>query len=166
MLRITATPVMPAIPATTHAHQVQRANKQGQLVSWPFQKVMMMGNVVQGRNALGEFFMLSLNKEFYCPEAIMKSCYALTDDYFIHAVKLTNDSTGIYFYNKVGNAYDIGKTAKNFLQLLNENQMRQIVLQETSSLHEEIIKKAFSPAASLINVQNKSDDLTILVSAV
>ena len=157
---------MPAIPATTHARQVQRANKQGQLISWPFQKVMMMDNVEQGRNALGEFFMLSLNKEFYSPEAIMKSCYALTDDYFIHAVKLTNDSTGIYFYNKVENTYDIGNAAKYFLQLLNENQMRQIVLQETSTLHEEIIKKAVSPAASLINEQSKSDDLIILVSAV
>lgn len=126
----------------------------------------MMGNVVQGKNALGEFFMLSVNKEFYCQEAIMKSCYALTDDYFIHVVKLTNDSTGIYFYNKPENTHDIGSAAKKFLQLVNENQMRQIVLQETSSLHEEIIKKAFSPAVSLIDVQNESDDLTILVSAV
>lgn len=165
---ITATQAIPAIPVTTHAHQVRRANNQGQLLSWPIQKAMMMENVVQGVNALGEFFMLSLGKVIYSREAIMKTCYAFTDHYYVHVVKVADETTGIYFYNKNGdsNEQDISAGVKKFLNSLNENQMRQIIYQETSVLHQEIVRKAFSPAIMLIDAECQDASLNILTSAV
>lgn len=127
-----------------------------------------MNNVVQGVNVLGEFFLLSLDKEHYSREAIMKTSYAFTDNYFIHVVKVADETTGICFYSKseCHNEKDISAGIKQFLQLLNENQMRQIIYQETSVLHEEIVKKAFAPAIVLIDNERQSNSLNILTSAV
>lgn len=127
-----------------------------------------MDNVVQGANALGEFFLLSLNKKIYSREAIMKTCYAFTDDYYIHVVKVADDDTGVCFYSKQENngVHDINSGIRQFLQSLNENQMRQIIHQETYILHEEIIKKAFAPAVLLIEKEIPDDSLNILTSAV
>lgn len=127
-----------------------------------------MNNVVQGANALGEFFLLSLDKDTYSREAIMKTCYAFTDNYFIHVVKVADNATGIYFYSKVeGNdEQHINAGVRHFLHLLNENQMRQIIHYETAALHEEIIKKAFAPAVSLIEKESQMNSLNILKSSV
>lgn len=128
----------------------------------------MMDTVVRGVNALGEFFLLSLDKELYSKEAIMKTCYVFTDDYFIHAIKVSNETTGICFYNKSEEhqVHDINTSVKQFLQTLQENEMRQIILQETKTLHEEIVKKAFAPATWLIEGEEQRDPLNILTSAV
>ncbi|MDU1062604.1 MAG: His-Xaa-Ser system protein HxsD [Leclercia adecarboxylata] len=127
-----------------------------------------MNNVVQGANALGEFFLLSLDKDTYSREAIMKTCYAFTDDYYIHVVRVADNTTGICFYSKKddNSEQNINSGVRLFLQALNENQMRQIIHQETATLHEEIIKKAFAPAVSLIENESQNDSLTILTSAV
>lgn len=128
----------------------------------------MMENVVQGTNALGDFFLLSLDKEIYSREAIMKTCYAFTDNYYIHVVKVANNTTGICFYskNEDHNNQHIDAGIRQFLQSLTENQMRQIIYQETSALHEEIVKKAFAPATALINNKSHNDTLNIITSAV
>lgn len=128
----------------------------------------MMENVVQGVNALGEFFLLSLSKEIYSREAIMKTCYEFTDNYYIHVVKVEDQTTGVCFYNKnEGNSErELSAGIKQFLQSLNENQMRQIIYQETSVLHQEIVKKAFAPAILLLDEERKNGSVNILTSAV
>lgn len=127
-----------------------------------------MDTVVQGVNPLGEFFLLSLDRERYSRETIMKTCYAFTDDFFIQVVKVAKETTGICFYNKDenNNTQNIQNAVKHFLQLLNENEMRHIIIQETGCMHQEIIKKAFSPALSLVNGQSQLDSDHILTSAV
>jgi len=127
-----------------------------------------MDMITQQKNALGEFFMLSLDKEIYSREAIMKTCYTMTDDYFLHVVKVSDETTGICFYSKkeIPDEQSIHLAVSEFLQLLHDNQLRQIVHQETSMIHEEIVRKAFSPAVSLIDKQSESESLTILKSAV
>ncbi|SAH86305.1 His-Xaa-Ser system protein HsxD [Enterobacter cloacae] len=62
-----------------------------------------MDNLKHGKNELGEYFLLLLNKTLYSREAIMKTCYAFTDDFFIHAVKSENEDVGICIYPKNGN---------------------------------------------------------------
>lgn len=127
-----------------------------------------MDNVVQGTNALGEFFLLSLEKEIYSREAVMKTCYAFTDDYYIHVVKVTDNTTGVCFYSKKENNsdQDIQTGIRLFLQSLNDNQMRQIIHQETADLHAEIVNKAFAPAISLIAKECPDASSHILTSAV
>ncbi|WP_166665222.1 His-Xaa-Ser system protein HxsD [Scandinavium goeteborgense] len=127
-----------------------------------------MDTVVHGVNALGEFFLLSLDKNIYSKEAIMKTCYAFTDDYFIHAIKVSDERVGVFFYNKSEDrdVQDINMAVRRFLQTLQENEMRQIILQETKTLHEEIVRKAFSPATWLIEGEEQRDPLNILTSAV
>lgn len=56
--------------------------------------------------------------------------------------------------------------AKHFLHLLHENQMRQIIHDETSVLHEEIVRKAFSPAAVFVENRVQADTQYILKSVV
>lgn len=128
----------------------------------------MMDTIVQGQNALGEFFLLPLNKDIYSKEAIMKTCYAFTDDYYIHVIKTLPESASICFYNKAENktAQDIKQAVKAFLHLLHENQLRHILLQETQTLHEEIVRKAFAPAASLLDASSQNAPEHILISAV
>ncbi|HEY4437551.1 MAG TPA: His-Xaa-Ser system protein HxsD [Lelliottia sp.] len=127
-----------------------------------------MENVVQGVNALGEFFLLSLGKGIYSREAIMKTCYAFTDSYYIQVVKVADETTGICFYDKgeENTCQDIRTGVKQFLQSLIENQMRYIIHQETSVLHQEIVRKTFSPAVVLIDEDSQSGSLNILTSAV
>lgn len=125
-----------------------------------------MDNLIHGKNELGEYFLLPLNKTLYSHEAIMKTCYAFTDDFFIHAVKSGNEDVGIYIYKKNDSVNDISTVAKQFLHLLHENQMRQIIHDETSILHEEIVKKAFSPAAVFVENRLQADTQDILKSVV
>lgn len=125
-----------------------------------------MDNLKHGKNELGEYFLLPLNKTLYSREAIMKTCYAFTDDFFVHAVKSENDNVGIYIYNKSDSVNDIHIIAKRFLHLLHENQMRQIIHDETSIIHEEIVRKAFSPAAVFVENRAQADTQDILKSAV
>lgn len=125
-----------------------------------------MDNLIHGKNELGEYFLLPLNKTLYSREAIMKTCYAFTDDFFIHAVKSGNEDVGIYIYKKNDSVNDISTIAKQFLHLLHENQMRKIIHDETSILHEEIVKKAFSPAAVFVENRLQADTQDILKSVV
>lgn len=127
-----------------------------------------MENIVQGVNALGEFFLLSLHREIYSREAIMKTCYEYTDNFYIHVVKLADKTTGIFFYSKIEYSDNQSANAeiKQFLQLLSENQMRHIIYQETSVIHQEIVKKAFSPAVLLIEKERQDVSHNILTSAV
>lgn len=83
----------------------------------------------------------------------MKTCYEFTDMYFIHAVKIESNTTGIYFYEKESNIKkaNIINDVKTFLELLNDNQMRQVIYLETATIHKDIVRKAFSPAATLID---------------
>ena len=128
----------------------------------------MMKTVSQGTNAMGEFTLLPLDKELYCRESIMKTCYAFTDDYYIHVIKLQEGTVGITFYQKHEDikGQDFAPIVKDFLQLLHENQMRQIILKETSNLHEQIVRKAFAPATSLMGQSQQDDSLHILTSRV
>ena len=125
-----------------------------------------MENLKHGKNELGEYFLLPLNKTLYSREAIMKTCYAFTDDFFIHAVKSENEDVGIYIYKKNDSVNDINRVAKHFLHLLNENQMRQIIHDETSIIHEEIVRKAFSPAAVFVENRAQTNTQDILTSVV
>ncbi|MCV2532066.1 His-Xaa-Ser system protein HxsD [Enterobacter wuhouensis] len=125
-----------------------------------------MDNLIHGKNDLGEYFLLPLNKTLYSREAIMKTCYAFTDDFFLHAVKLENEDVGIYIYKKNDSVNDINRVAKHFLHLLNENQMRQIIHDETSIIHEEIVRKAFSPAAVFVENRAQTNTQDILTSVV
>ncbi|HDR2720560.1 His-Xaa-Ser system protein HxsD [Enterobacter asburiae] len=125
-----------------------------------------MDNLKHGKNELGEYFLLPLNKTLYSREAIMKTCYAFTDDFFIHAVKSENEDVGIYIYQKSDSVNDINTVAKHFLHLLHENQMREIIHDETSVLHEEIVRKAFSPAAVFVENRVQADAQDILKSVV
>jgi His-Xaa-Ser system protein HxsD len=129
---------------------------------------MMMDTIVQGQNSLGEFFLLPLDKDIYSTEAIMKTCYAFTDDYFIHVIKTKPESVNVCFYNKneSDDASNIKTVVGRFLHLLHENQLRQIILQETQTLHEEIVRKAFSPVSVFVETQPNNAPDHILTSVV
>lgn len=128
----------------------------------------MMDTIVHGQNSLGEFFLLPLDKNIYNADAIMKTCYAFTDDYFIHVIKIKLENIGVCFYNKneSDNLRNIKTVTGRFLHLLHENQLRQIILQETQKLHEEIVRKAFSPAAVLVETHSQHAPDHILTSVV
>ncbi|WP_315707923.1 His-Xaa-Ser system protein HxsD [Brenneria uluponensis] len=122
----------------------------------------------KGTNALGDYFFVIADKDIYAINAVMKTCYALTDQFYMHVTKATNNQLSIYFYNKntTASANDIDKAVHDFLDLLHENQMRQIVLDETKIIHAEIVRKAFSPVATLVCDAASDDSLHILTSSV
>ena len=149
---------MRAMQVTIHAHRVQRVKTMAN-TCWPSLTRIKMHSVVQGKNPLGNYFTLSLDKSLYDRDAIIKAGYPLTDDYFIHITKAASDSLVIYFYDKNQSASDssIRNAVQQFLHALHENQMRQITLNETQKMHEDIIHKAFFPIMSLVK---KNDTVT------
>ncbi|MFS2225083.1 His-Xaa-Ser system protein HxsD [Pantoea sp. B65] len=127
-----------------------------------------MPPIGKGVNALGDYFFVLADKEIYAIKAIMKTCYTLTDRFYMHVTKATDNQLSIYFYNKNTGApaSDIDRAAYEFLDLLHENQMRQMVLDETKEIHAEIVRKAFSPTTMLVNNVASDDSLHILTSSV
>lgn len=127
-----------------------------------------MDPVVAGENALGEYFLISLDKELYSAQAIMKTCYALTDDFYIHVTRTeANDHFAVYFYNKKNELTSSPAVATQlFMDLLLENQLRQIVHQQTNTIREEIVKKAFSPITSFVDKPASVETDEILNSSV
>lgn len=122
----------------------------------------------RGANALGDYFFVTIDKDIYAINAILKTCYALTDRYYLHVMKAADNQLSIYFYNKNAAAPvdDCDRAVHDFLDLLHENQMRQIVLSETKNIHEEIVRQAFSPVATLVQQDPLDDGLHILTSSV
>ncbi|WP_413740518.1 His-Xaa-Ser system protein HxsD [Sodalis sp. RH14] len=108
------------------------------------------------------------DKGIYSINAIMKTCYSLTDRFYIHVTKTADNHLLIYFYNKntAAPTSDIERVVYEFLDLLHENQMRQIVLAETKEIHAEIVRKAFSPVVTLVHNAAPGDSLHILTSSV
>ncbi|QWA13494.1 His-Xaa-Ser system protein HxsD [Sodalis ligni] len=127
-----------------------------------------MPPIGKGVNAFGDYFFVIVDKEIYATNAIMKTCYSLTDRFYIHVTKVADKQLSINFYNKnsAAPASDINRAVQDFLDLLHENQMRQIVLGETKEIHAEIVRKAFSPAATLVRDAVSDDILHILTSQV
>lgn len=120
----------------------------------------------RGTNALGDYFFVTIDKETYAINAIMKTCYVLTEQYYIHVTKIAENQLSIYFYNKNKTIHPefCQQAIHEFLDLLHENQMRQIVLNETKNIHEDIVKQAFSPVAVLVQQDPLDDSLHILNS--
>jgi len=127
-----------------------------------------MEPVTAGENALGEYFIVTLAKGIYDAPAIMKACYALTDDYYIHVTRVKADDTlAVYFYCKKNDAtLSPATAAKMFMDLLLENQLRHVVYQQTHTIREEIIKKAFSPVVAFVSENSSVAEESILISSV
>lgn len=122
--------------------------------------------LAKDQNELGEYFVLTIEKEIYDNQAIMKTCYALTEKYYIHVAKSTKENAlSVYFYSKdESSGASIDNAVREFLALLLENQMRQIVFLQTGTIREEIIKRAFSPVVAMAVSSNIKDE--ILTSSV
>ncbi len=127
-----------------------------------------MDQIIKGSNELGDYFVVTLDKDVYGTDAVMKTCYILTEQFYIHVTKSSIDKLSIYFYDKKGvtETNGIDRAAKEFLDVLLENQMRQIVLNETKNIHDEIVRRAFSPAAELVHNDYPDDNRNILVSSI
>ncbi|OAT19767.1 hypothetical protein M979_1079 [Buttiauxella noackiae ATCC 51607] len=124
--------------------------------------------VYKDKNELGQYVALVLDKAIYSDRAIMKTCYVFTDRYYIHVTSLSAEQYQIYFYSKAEIAKNTQMESlpiQHFLEELNDNQLRQILLAETQVVHEEIVRKAFSPAAQLASREYAQDALSIMVSA-
>ncbi|MGB7799773.1 His-Xaa-Ser system protein HxsD [Buttiauxella sp.] len=129
-----------------------------------------MSPIQKGNNDLGDYVALMLDRAIYCDRAIMKTCYMLTDSYYIHVTSPSTEQYVVYFYSKAdpsNKAESKELPVQQFLEELHDNQLRQILLTETQAIHEEIIRKAFSPAAELVSKGREVEDkFNIMISAV
>lgn len=128
-----------------------------------------MSPVHTGKNDLGQYVAIVLDKAIYNDRAIMKTCYMLTDGYYIHITSSSPEQYIVHFYSKLdlpdNEKMDVFPI-KQFLEELNDNQLRQILLAETQAVHEEIVRKAFAPVTELVSRECREDKLNILISAV
>lgn len=128
-----------------------------------------MNPVHIGRNDLGQYIALMLDKNIYSVPAIMKTCYTLTDSYYIHIINSKPEQYTVYFYTKSEQHESDHMTelsVHQFLAELQDNQMRQILITETQVIHEEIVKRAFAPVVQLVARSYEEDKLNIMTSAV
>lgn len=128
-----------------------------------------MNPVHKGINDLGQYIALGLDKNIYSIPAIMKTCYTLTDSYYMHVTNSTTEQYTVYFYLKSEQQEneEAQQTAVHqFLDELQDNQMRQILITETQVVHEEIVRRAFAPVVQLVARSCEDDELNIMTSAV
>lgn len=127
-----------------------------------------MSTVLQGENALGKYVAVILDKTIYCHTTIMKTCYEFTENYYIHISCYNGDKYAVYFYNKVVETAEanLAFPVKRFLAAAHEYELRGIVLSETKTIHEEIIRKAFSPVTEVILHNHRDDPLKINISVI
>lgn len=123
-----------------------------------------MDAIQKGHNDLGQFIAIKIDKNVYSICAIMKTCYTLTDDYYMHVTNPTPEQYVVYLYamSPVPADDEIHILAvQRFLQELYDNQLRKILIAETQQIHEVIVKKAFEPAINLVVEDIKTDPLIL-----
>lgn len=125
-----------------------------------------MQPVSQSENILGEYIALMLDSEIYSNSAIMKTCYEFTDEYFFHITSDIKNIYCVYIYLKNEETQNLISFAKEFLSNLHINNLRQIVINETKNVRDEIIKKAFSPITSIIRNDYQADSKKIFTTSV
>ncbi len=117
----------------------------------------MKNNIHIKENILGRYISLSFAKSLYSKNAILKVCYEFTDKTYIHI----NDVDSEYIVNvypiSIGDDNVLYEVFGEFANKLIDQELRQQVISETSSIRNIIIEKAFFDASFKKNDVNMDD---------
>lgn len=101
-----------------------------------------------GSDALGVYVRVSVDPKVYSETAVLKTAYWFTDQYYLYLA--SNRDTGFLELElrlKQGESLDQLKAASGqFWNKLLDQEVRQRVLEETSPIREQLLKKAFFEA--------------------
>lgn len=86
----------------------------------------------------------SLSPEIYSVDAVLRTCYWLTDRCYVHLAKTPDGQTLATLIAKSGAEQDTNAAAWEFLNELLDNQLRVSLQRETASIREMIVAQAFS----------------------
>jgi His-Xaa-Ser system protein HxsD len=87
---------------------------------------------------------LALSSEIYSVDAILRTCYWLTDRCYVHLSKTTDSQVLTTLIAKGGQEMETNAVAWQFLNELLDNQLRVSLQRETASIREMIVAQAFS----------------------
>lgn len=118
-------------------------------------------NIEIVENELGVFAKILFSKDVYAGNTLLKVSYNLTEKLYIfisennnnYEVNISLKSDGSISKDNLMNA------CGEFMNELADQEMRQIVINETSNIRENIISYAFSEAAKGIRNELKSDSI-------
>ncbi|MCK5606224.1 His-Xaa-Ser system protein HxsD [Candidatus Pacearchaeota archaeon] len=91
---------------------------------------------------------LTLNTQVYSREAIISTLYLFKHKCFSNLFQY-NDTCAKVDFSPLENTGTIGNTVNEFLNELNDQQLRHYIHEETKDIHTAIIKEAFRPLDSL-----------------
>lgn len=114
-------------------------------------------------DGLGLFARVSADPRIYSETAILKTAYWFTDHYYLFLMK--NRTTGLIdleFRLKTGDDTEALKSAcGQFWNRLLDQEVRQRVIEETSSVRDTLIKKAFFEAHAVLPDNCISDETRV-----
>ncbi len=113
-----------------------------------------------GSDELGVYARVSVDPKVFSETAILKTAYWFTDQYYLYLAN--NSDTGLLdveFRLKQGDSVDMLKAAcGEFWNGMLDQAVRQRVLEETASLRDTLLKKAFFEAKAPLPQQAVSDE--------
>lgn len=102
-----------------------------------------------GTDELGVYARVRVDPKVYSEYAILKTAYWFTDQYYLFISKSLDGDFSVEFRNKTGDSLDALKAAcGEFWNGVLDQEVRQKVLQETASVRDTLVKKAFFEAKS------------------
>jgi His-Xaa-Ser system protein HxsD len=87
---------------------------------------------------------LALSLDIYSVDAILRSCYWLTDRCFVHLAPANDRHIDVTLLGKSGDELETTHAAWQFINDLVDNQLRVSIQQETASVRQLIVAQAFS----------------------
>lgn len=107
-----------------------------------------MGNefLIFTEDSLGCLAKLIIDAQLYKKEAVLKTAYWHTDDFYLY-ISIANDNYEVELRPKTKCSEDeLSIVCRKFLNSLIDYQLRQDILGETQEIREAIIRKAFGEA--------------------
>ena len=112
-------------------------------------------------DSLGPRVVLSIDTKVYPEVAIFKTAYWYTDNYYIYlAVSLDRPQYLLVEFREkeLNAATDLEAVARTFVNALLDQTVRQRVMEETNSVREQLIQRAFGEGLSHADPDNLGDD--------
>ena len=117
-----------------------------------------MSDFLLGTDELGEYARVSVDPALYSQVAILKTAYWFTDRCYLY-LEIRSPYIEIEFrFKQETNQENLRDLCGLFLNNLLDQAVRQQVLEETSSIRDTLVKKAFFDAKESLKERVKSDE--------
>ena len=117
----------------------------------------MKNNIKINENQLGRYISLTFSKRLYSKSSMLKVCYEFSDKVYIHMNSSSEEYIANLYPISIGDDSVLYETIGRFLNNLIDQELRQQVINETSTIRDTIIKKAFFDASTKKNSVNMDD---------